>query len=646
MSSAHKILIVDDDEGARYALRRTVERLGYEVATAATGQEALERASEDPALILLDVHLPDLSGFEVVERLRQEPATAHIPVVHLSAVFADPLSQSKGLNRGADAYLVSPTEPTLLGATIKAQLRVRRAERAARAAALEWEETFAAIEDAVFVTSPDGAVRAINPSGAALFGQPAEAQLGRPCEAVCPFVGQIEGDGCPLLPDGDTAPRRHEFAAEQRYWVEKVSPVRDLEGDIQGYVHVLTDVTPIRLAEEERREAAERLAQSHRLESMGRLAGGLSHDFNNLLAVITGTTELLLSEPGLPSSVREDLETIREATARGGDLVRQIMAFGRQQLLSRAAIDLDGVVREMLPVLRHSIREDIRVEAALQGSLPPVTGDRGQMEQVLLNLVLNAGRATEGFGRIRIRTEVGPCSDLWLLGEEQPLAEERFVALHVEDEGSGMTEEVRQRAVEPFFTTAARGEGSGLGLSSVWGIARQHGGHLAIASEPGTGTRVSVYLPVAAEADRNALRPPSGPKPGEALAATARSLRVLVAEDDPQVRRMLERLLTRSGHDVTAVSDGEQAWHHIAEHGPPDVLLSDVVMPHLGGAGLVQRVFDAGYETAVLLISGHADPEVQSRIASFGDRVRLVRKPFEAEDLLGAIQRLAVRRSP
>ncbi|HEX6751481.1 MAG TPA: PAS domain S-box protein [Longimicrobium sp.] len=399
---------------------------------------------------------------------------------------------------------------------------------------------------------------------------------------------------------------------------------------VAGIVVNSRDVTERREAEEALLASQQQLLQAQKMDAVGRLAGGVAHDFNNLLTAIRGNAELLLLDipPGDPR--REDVEEIRKASDRAATLTRQLLAFSRRQVLQPRVLGLNGVVREMERMLRRLIGEDVELETRLEPELGQVRADPGQVEQVILNLAVNARDAMPAGGRLTVETRNA------VLDEEMKRAfpyvvPGAYVMLCVSDTGQGMDAETRERAFEPFFTTKPAGRGTGLGLSTVYGIVKQSGGFVWIDSELGRGTAIRIYLP---PVDGPA---PDASEPVAAAIAAKGSGTVLLAEDEVTVRRLAVRVLRRGGYTVLAAADGEEAMRLAAGHpGRIDLLVTDVVMPRLGGRGLAQRLREARPGVPVLYISGYNEEAVEHH-GVLDPGTAFLGKPFTAEQLLTAV---------
>jgi len=371
--------------------------------------------------------------------------------------------------------------------------------------------------------------------------------------------------------------------------------------------------------ERDRQELQDRLIHSSKLEAVGRLAGGVAHDFNNLLTVITGNLSLALHpRSDLSDDLREDLETAREAALHAGELTRQLLSFGRRQVLRPETVSVSREVRELLPLLRRLLRADVSLDLQLAPDLPLVCVDPALLPQVLLNMIGNSADAIEGAGRIQIETRPHPRE-----------GGETWVALSVSDTGPGLTVESREQLFEPFYTTKGQ-RGTGLGLATVYGAVRQHGGEIEVESEPGQGTLLRVLLPPDPQPGAATT-----PAPPQAAQGSDWKGVALVAEDDVRLRDLLGRFLREAGWEVLLVSDGEEALGlDNADLQRIDLLVSDVVMPSLGGPDLYRALEALRGPIPTVFVSGYAGAELKDpglRQAAF------LQKPFTPERLLASV---------
>ncbi len=483
---------------------------------------------------------------------------------------------------------------------------------------------------AVIQTSPlaivsldlDGTVRAWNRAAERMFGWKAEEVIGQrfpivPEEDEAFFRANQE-----KLRHGETIAgierqRRTKDGAliDVALWN---APRRDGSGRVVGAISVIADVS-------ERKRLEEQFRQAQKMEAVGRLAGGVAHDFNNLLTVISGYTQMLLDETEEGDGRRDFVQEIVNAAESATSLTDQLLAFSRRQIVSPRVIELNELVGGMNHMMRRLLGEDIELETRLTPQLPKVKVDPGQLQQVLMNLVVNARDAMPGGGVIAIET--GSVT----VGESHPegVAAGAYVTLSVSDSGKGMTEEVRRRAFEPFFTTKGRGKGTGLGLSTVYGIIKQAGGDVTIRSEPDRGSTFRIYLPALDEAAAAGVE-----VPGRVVLKTGTET-VLAVEDDPKLRRMIREVLSSHGYQVLEAADFRAALEYCEAHpGPIHLLLSDVVLPGIGGCELAKQAQALRPRLKVLFMSGYAEHEALEEGRPF------LQKPFTPERLLGRLRDL------
>jgi two-component system cell cycle sensor histidine kinase/response regulator CckA len=358
------------------------------------------------------------------------------------------------------------------------------------------------------------------------------------------------------------------------------------------------------------------LAQAQKLEAIGRLAGGVAHDFNNVLTAILGSSELLLLDTPRDATAREEIEIIRDAATRAQDLIRQLLAFSARQVLQPAVIDLNALVKNLGRMLRRLIGEDLALATELAPDLGSVRVDPGQVEQVLVNLAVNARDAMPDGGRLTIRTANVD------VAESGELANGRYVLVEVSDTGIGMDAATLARAFEPFFTTKERGKGTGLGLASAYGIVRQSGGQITVSSTPGAGTTFRIHLP-RVDTPVDAARATS---PVTAPAAGTET--VLVAEDEQIIRVLIRKVLEQAGYTVLLAGGGAEALQVAERHARPiHLLVTDVVMPGMSGRELARRVVERWPATKVLYMSGYADDAVE-RHGVLDPGTAFMQKPF------------------
>ncbi|HTP52370.1 MAG TPA: bacteriohemerythrin [Anaeromyxobacteraceae bacterium] len=395
-------------------------------------------------------------------------------------------------------------------------------------------------------------------------------------------------------------------------WRQLEAIARNLLRDpaVKGVVVNTRDVT-------DQRELEERFRQAQKLESIGRLAGGIAHDFNNLLTVILSGVETLKKESAQQSRVQRDaIDEISIAGQRAADLTRQMLAFARKQVIAPVSLDLGAVVRGAEKLLRRTLGEDVHLVTRLGPGLWPVHCDRGQIEQVILNLAVNARDAMPGGGTLSIETSN---AETELPASHPEMRPGSYVRLTVRDTGSGMKPEVKARLFEPFFTTKPQGKGTGLGLATVYGIVQQSEGYVVVETEEGRGTTFDLYFPRSRET--------AGEAPEVQVPASGGTETILVVEDDPSVREVTVRSLRSSGYHVLVASDGREAIEMALRKGPLDLLLTDVIMPGLNGRELADEVRRTRPDLRVLYMSGYTQ-DVISQAGVLDSGIEFLPKPF------------------
>ncbi len=397
----------------------------------------------------------------------------------------------------------------------------------------------------------------------------------------------------------------------------------DDAGQLLRAVGISQDITASRALESQ-------YLHSQKMEAVGRLASGVAHDFNNLLTVITGYAEFLAGSLPDKSPSGDDVAEIIKAADRAAALTQQLLAFSRQQVLHTVPVDMNELINGMSAMIRRMIGEDVSVELALEPALSPTLADRGQVEQVLMNLVVNARDAMPGGGSIVIET-----ADVELensLFHEEPVAAGSYVMLAVTDTGTGMSRETQKRLFEPFFTTKKVGEGTGLGLSTSYGIVKQSNGHIWVYSELGVGTTFKVYLPRSADA------PPLAPQQAPSASAVEITETVLLVEDESSVRDLATRILREAGYRVLIAANGANAQSLFDRHESLiDLVLTDVVMPGVGGPELLAHLHSCKPTLPVLYMSGYTEQSITTRVGL--DRgIPFLQKPFTSAELLRGVR--------
>jgi signal transduction histidine kinase len=400
-------------------------------------------------------------------------------------------------------------------------------------------------------------------------------------------------------------------------WVHtRADIVRGADGRPIRMVGTLQDITA-------RRELEEALRQSQKLEAIGRLAGGISHDLNNALTIIIGYAELAVSALGENDPVREDVEQIRRAAERAESITRQLLAFSRKQWLEPRIFQVSDAVEDLGRMLDRLVGPRIELATIVDDNLPPIYGDRGQIEQAIVNLAVNACDAMPAGGKITLRASVVD-ADAAFVRAHQPMTPGRFVEILVADTGHGMSAEVLAHVFEPFFTTKDVGRGTGLGLAMVYGTVKQSGGFIFVDSQPNQGSAFRLYFPPA----------PAQPRPRDDRASTPapiHGITVLVVEDEPGVRGLVTAALRREGYLVLQAESGKAAIDAAAQAGRVDVLLTDVVMPGMTGLELANVLSHTQEDMRVVIMSGH--PPNMVSLPKLRKPIEFLAKPFTPHEL-------------
>lgn len=456
------------------------------------------------------------------------------------------------------------------------------------------------VQDAVIVTDLRGRVIYWNGAASRLYGFTAEEMLGQPLTSRFPLSlrPEVERILQEIIAGADWSGEYEDFRKDgSRVWVDlRITPIADATGKPMAILGLARDISQRRLLQEQ-------LRQAQKMEAVGQLAGGIAHDFNNLLTIINGYSEMVLDALPAHEPLRELIAEIRAAGERSATLTRQLLAFSRKQVLTPRLLDLNQVLRDTEKLLKRTVEESVTVTLRLAEGLPPIQADPGQIEQVLLNLAVNARDAMPLGGELLLETCLAPqAADARSAGPAPAQ-----VLLRVRDTGCGMTEEVRRHIFEPFFTTKEPGKGTGLGLAVVHGIVQQSGGRIEVQSSPGLGTTFEIAFPAA----DGTQRPEEAPRSPGLDENTLGTETILVVEDDPALRRLIAQALCKQGYRVLLAEGPVQAVGLCDTHaGQIDLVLTDLVLPDLNGYRLATLLQAQWPEMKVLYMSGHTDDVV------------------------------------
>lgn len=629
-----RVLILEDTESDAALVEHELREGGivFEAVRAATEEDFLfQLESFRPDIILADYSLPQYDGLSALSvsqaRHRETPFI-------LVTGSLDEETAVDCIKAGASDYVVKE-RLFRLGPAVKSALDKRRAAMALDVSEAQRTRLSAAIDQAdeiVMITDPSGRIQYVNPAFEEVTGYTAEEVHGKNPSIL--NGGELEdavfADLWQTITGGHSWRGRlvNRKKNGMRYEEDAViSPVVNPSGKIVNFVAVKRDVT-------HEVELEHQLVQSQKMEAVGQLAGGVAHDFNNLLMVILNSALFLQEETRPDTEARSLVDDILAAANQASGLTRQLLAFSRRQMLTPKNEDINLIVSELQKMLKRLLHENIDIRMSLMSVPCSVRVDRGQIEQVLMNLAVNARDAMPDGGTLFLDVQ---CRDLdvnWMYvhSSDDALTPGRYAVLTVSDTGCGMAEDQALRIFDPFYTTKPAGQGTGLGLSTVYGIVNQHGGRITVYSHPGQGTTFHIYLPCTEGGGDEAATPsvieemPSGTE------------KVLLVEDAPAVRQVTERILRNLGYQTASAACGEDALTLIQQAGHGyDLLLSDIVMPGMDGCELAKRVREESSDIRILFMSGYPEPMLKRRHNT--DALGAVlNKPFSAEELAVAIR--------
>ncbi len=657
------ILLVDDQASKLLSYETILSDLGENLIKVSSGSEALEcLLKKEIALVLVDVCMPDLDGYELTTMIRNHPRFRKTAIILVSGVMTEDVDRLKGYVSGAVDYVSVPIVPEILRAKVSVfvdlfrktceleqlnqQLEQRVEQRTAAlldsaeklAQAYEASHYMASIvessQDAIIGQSLTGIIQTWNGGAERLFGYTAEEMLGRNVSQLTPPDCAREAAG--ILEKVRKGERVEHFETVR---VRKdgsqvdvsltVSPIRDGEGDPIGASQVARDIT-------EQKRNAELMLQMQKLESLGVLAGGVAHDFNNLLVGILGNSSLALDLLPPDSPARGLIEGVVAAGESAAGLTRQMLAYSGRATFILKNVDLSHCVREALPLVQAAVSRALEFRLELAEDLPPIKADISQVQQIVMNLAINAAEAIPDGrrGKLGIKTRLQIVDEEFLRVNASGLAGDltpgAYPILEVDDNGSGMDETTRGRIFEPFFTTKFTGRG--LGLAAVLGIVKGHAGAIQIASTPGEGSVFRVFFPAVSgapeRAAQNLVAHRAGGKPGT----------ILVIDDELIVRRLAQHILEYNGYRVLVAEEGQSGVDLYEKNiDTIECVVLDATMPAMSGEETFRALQSIRANVPIILSSGFSEKEVQRRFGSLG-AAGFIQKPYRASDLLEKVR--------
>lgn len=618
------ILIVDDIEANRLTLEDLLECPEFQLHFAADGATALAKAAElQPDLILLDVMMPGIDGFEVCSRLRASPQLAEIPILMVTAL-EDRASRLHGIKSGADDFVTKPFDRTELRARVRGILRLNRYRRLQEATERIREQA-ALIDlspDAVIVCDLHQRITHWNPAAERLYGWSAGEAIGQRADVL--LAAGDEAQTCEPFANDVWRVEATQITREETAIVvdSRGKLLRDAAGKPKAVLIINTDLT-------EKKQLEVQFLRAQRLESIGTLASGIAHDLNNVLSPILMSIELLRMR--IHDQDAELLDTLETSAHRGADLIRQILGFARGTGTEKSELQLGHLLQAIGKMLRGTFPKNIGIQTKVPGGTWPVLGSPTQLDQVLMNLCVNARDAMPGGGELQVTLENVTVTDSDC--ENHPAGRPGpHVCITVADTGMGMPPEVVARIFDAFFTTKGEGKGTGLGLATVQTIVAGHGGFLTVDSKVGSGTRFKVYLPAIpnlAATDFDTTRSTGFPRGnGECI---------LVADDEAGILETTTATLERYGYRTLKAMDGLQALEQFTQHRMSiQMIITDTEMPQIGGSALTQIVRELDPQLPILLVSG---AQADEKIMANGHNIEFLKKPFDTAELLQTIQR-------
>ena len=645
-----RILVVDDDERNLLALTQVLQDTA-DVVTASSGKDALRLLlTEDVAVILLDVFMPGMDGYEVASLIRERGQTSRIPIIFLSAVNKETEHMMRGYAMGAVDYVFKPVDPIILRSKVSVFVDLYRMRREIEVRS----ETEQKLQDTNFRTqlekleiqreldeSRTMQAAIINSLPIILYLEPQDCYprvprfVGGNFETVTGFPVEAlrtnpnlwaerlhPDDSARAFTALEDRRRTGQMGIEYRwqcadgefkYFLDQAAILPQTEGEPAGFAGTIIDVS-------DRKRLEAQLLQAGKLDALGQLTGGIAHDFNNLLAAVLGGITLLEKRIEFAERDQTVLKHMRHAAENGVALVKRMMAFARKQELHPTSIAPMALHQSVLGLLEHTLGGTICLDWQVEEATQCFFADQAQLELALVNLIINARDAMPEGGRIAITCKDLSDEEIWNLG----LTAGNFLSLLVEDEGEGIPKNVLDRVVEPFFTTKALGKGTGLGLSMVAGFAQQSGGKLIINSELGKGTRMQLVLPACDEAPSEEF----SKSPSEIPASTSSS--ILLVDDDLAVREILGGQLQEHGYKVISAENGSVGLQILeARDWPVDILLTDFAMPGMNGIETIEKARALQPNLRAILMTGYADDQ----LLNANVEIPIMRKPIEFDEL-------------
>ena len=673
------VLIVDDNKVNLYQLKFILQAKGYEVVSASSGQEALDYAiNTPPDVVVSDVFMPEMDGFTLCREWMKYDTLCKVPFIFYTATYSDDKDREFALSLGCAAFLVKPADPDIIQATIESVVAQSSTENTSSAADTMSEDSdFLRHHNEALVRKLEAKMQQLEEVNAALAQDIEERKQAEAALAISERllrqteeIGHVGGWEIDIATQKaswtDVIYKMYDVPVEKlltyeealgfctdesRQTIERAFTQAvtyrepfDITLDIITYsgnprtlrvvgkadlnrgkvIGFLQDITELRKAEQEMKRMEAQLQQAQRMESVGRLAGGIAHDFNNMLGVIIGHAEIILEQMDEADPICEEVTEIRNAANRSAALTRQLLAFARKQSISPKVLDLNETLSEMLLMIRRVIGEGISLVWQPCGDLWQVKMDPSQIDQLMTNLCVNARDAIADVGEIIIETS--NCSfDVSFCRDNPAYRAGEFVRLSVSDNGCGMDNETQIRIFEPFYTTKSVGQGTGLGLATVYGILHQNNGFITVYSEVGVGSTFHIYLP--RYESEPSMKDPTKPS----QTAIHGHGTILLVEDEVSILRLTNKMLSYLGYDVISANSPAEALKIAAQINQVDLLITDIIMPEMTGDDLALQLTKQWPGLRCLFMSGYTTDLVEHR--GLASAHQFMHKPFSLAEL-------------
>ncbi|MBN1292051.1 MAG: response regulator [Candidatus Latescibacteria bacterium] len=682
------LLIVDDNQQNLYMLQVLLSAKGYQVEMASNGAEALEQACcKPPNMVISDILMPVMDGFELCRAWHKNERLKNIPFVFYTATYTDIKDENFALSLGADRFIIKPVEPdkflsmiietmdnhkagksiiehqpteetefykkystTLIRKLEDKMLQLEEANRTLERDIAEHKRTKEILRESeskyrtlienipqkIFIKNRDSVYVSCNRNFANEFHIDPDDIAGKSDFDLFPreMAEKYRTDDRRIMESGQTEEIEEKYIKDgNELWIWTVkTPIRDEKNTITGVLGIFWDITERRRAEDEQRKLKDQMIQTQKMESVGRLAGGIAHDFNNMLGVIFGYVELALLQIDSNHPLYSEIREIQKAAKRSAELTRQLLAFARRQPISRKVLDLNETMTGMLKMLHRLLGEDIEIILNRGDDIWLIKMDPSQLDQILVNLCVNARDAIAGVGQVVIETN-NMVFDKISCRQLKGLLPGEYIKLSVRDSGCGMDEETLKHIFEPFFTTKSSSKGTGLGLATVYGIVEQNDGHINVISEPQKGTTFELYFP------RHIAPAEQGRTPDHTVSAIpGQKITVLLLEDEPQLMKLVRMMLESLGCQVLSAVTPHEAIQLAKEHvGEIHLLMTDLVMPEMNGKDLSKCIRELHSHVKSLFISGYTADVIGTQDL-LEEGVHFLQKPFTMNDLASKVR--------